>query len=121
MTRFTLFDFDQFEVHGCKEFHNVGYPSYTEQVDDAEAQFWTVYGHYSPDSGQQGIEALVDCTSRPAAEIVQRAFASLRSIITASDDITGAIEGVTDQFDAQKDALMDATSAAEKILKAGAA
>lgn len=46
---------------------------------------------------------------------------TIRKLIRASDNLTGAIEGVTDQFDPQKEALMDATGAAEKLLQAGAA
>jgi hypothetical protein len=69
---FQLFHFYSFEVHGCKEFHLLGLPSYTEQVEDEEAQFWTVYGHYSPESGHQGAEALVHCTDRHSAELVQK-------------------------------------------------
>ena len=46
--------------------------------------------------------------------------AALQNLIAASDGLTSAIEGTTDQFDREKDALMDATSAAEKALKGGA-
>jgi hypothetical protein len=44
---------------------------------------------------------------------------AIRQLIKASDTLTAAIEGATDQFDAEKGALMDATSAAEKALKGG--
>lgn len=44
---------------------------------------------------------------------------AIRELITASDDLTSAIEGATDQFDPEKGRLMDATSAAEKVLKGG--
>ena len=40
-------------------------------------------------------------------------------LIAASDDLTSAIDGATDQFDPEKGRLMDATSAAEKALKGG--
>lgn len=46
---------------------------------------------------------------------------AIRELITASDDLTSAIEGATDQFDPEKGRLMDATSAAEKVLKGGEA
>jgi hypothetical protein len=46
---------------------------------------------------------------------------AIRALIAASDDLTSAIEGATDQFDPEKGALMDATSAAEKVLKGGVA
>ena len=45
---------------------------------------------------------------------------ALRNLIGASDRLTAAIEGTTNQFDTRKGALMDATSAAEKALKDGA-
>jgi hypothetical protein len=45
---------------------------------------------------------------------------ALRALIDASDALTAAIEGTTDQFDDEKGALMDATSAAEKVLNGGA-
>ena len=43
----------------------------------------------------------------------------IRQLIKTSDALTAALEGATDQFDAEKGALMDATSAAEKALKGG--
>jgi hypothetical protein len=46
---------------------------------------------------------------------------ALRELIKASDGLTSAIECATDQFDPEKGRLMDATSAAEKVLKGGAA
>lgn len=46
---------------------------------------------------------------------------ALRRLIAASDDLTGAIEGTTERFDRQAAALMDATSAAERLLDGGAA
>ena len=45
---------------------------------------------------------------------------ALRTLIDASNVITSAIEGSTDQFDPEKSALIDVTSAAEKILKGAA-
>jgi uncharacterized Ntn-hydrolase superfamily protein len=78
MNDFQLFDFDNFEVHGCAEVNSGGY-EYTEQCDDKEATFWTVYGHYSAKSGQQGVEALVDCTDRRSAELVQKLLKVLRA------------------------------------------
>ncbi len=32
--------------------------------------FYTVFGHYRPGSGKQGVEALCDCPSRPIAELI---------------------------------------------------
>src|SRR5438874_7864935 len=42
--------------------------------------------------------------------------AALRSLIDASDALTSAIDGTTDQFEDEKSALMAATSAGEKAL-----
>lgn len=44
--------------------------------------------------------------------------AALRELISKSDDIHAAIEGTTDQFEAEVSALSEATSAAEKVLLA---
>ncbi len=44
----------------------------------------------------------------------------IRDLIKASDDLTSAIEGATDQFDPEKGRLMDATSSVERALKGGA-
>lgn len=54
--------FDSYEVHGCKDFGD-----YVEQVPDAEAQFWSLYGHIPG----QGVECIGDFTTREAAEEVQ--------------------------------------------------
>jgi hypothetical protein len=42
----------------------------------------------------------------------------LRTLIEKADDLTAAIEGVTDQFEDQVSALTDAASAAEKLVQA---
>src|SRR5688572_15191904 len=95
---FQLFDFDAFEVHACREYDKGTPAAFTAHVDSPHAEFWTVYGHYSPDSGQQGIEALIDCTDRPSAEIVQKLLTVLREghskSCVANAGITNDIEAL---------------------------
>ncbi len=56
--------FDAYEVHGCRD-----YGDYVEQVPDAQAQFWSLYGHIPG----QGLECIGDFTSRQhAEEVMQR-------------------------------------------------
>jgi hypothetical protein len=45
---------------------------------------------------------------------------ALRNLLDATNVITSAIEGSTDQFDAEKRALINVTSAAEKVLRGAA-
>lgn len=42
---------------------------------------------------------------------------AVRELMEASDGLTAAIECATDQFDPEKGRLMDATSAAEKVIR----
>lgn len=95
--------FQNFEVHGCMKIYDGvvdknGVDHYIEQCDDNEADFWTVYGHYSPESGQQGVEALVDCTDRRSAELVHKLLTVLRDghskSWVANAGITGNIEAL---------------------------
>jgi hypothetical protein len=124
MTSFQLFDFDNFEVHGCVEVNSGGY-EYTEQCDDKDATFWTVYGHYSPESGEQGVEALVDCTDKRSAEIVQGILKGLRQLLTDSEGLVCAIEiasqhfdtGLLDEIAPAQIQLTRATNAARKAFK----
>lgn len=58
--------FDNFEVHGCKEFSSGKSPfkeSYVEQVDDDEAEFWSVYIHIVGG----GLECIADCPTKEIA------------------------------------------------------
>lgn len=58
--------FDGYEVHGCKDFFDrTG--AFTEQVPDEEAEFWSVYGHYSPESGEHGVECISDHETKEEA------------------------------------------------------
>jgi len=63
--------FDNYEVHGCKDFfahakNDGSRYKYTEQVDDSEATFWTLYGHITG----EGVQAIGDFKTRAAAEEV---------------------------------------------------
>lgn len=53
-------DWDWLEVHGCALFPDGFGGEVVEQVEDAEAQFWSVYGHYHANSGQAGLECITD-------------------------------------------------------------
>lgn len=55
--------FDAYEIHGCKEYDNA-----VEQVEDAEAQFWSLYGHIPG----QGLECIGDFKNRQHAEEILR-------------------------------------------------
>src|SRR4051794_24178128 len=63
--------YDNYEISGCHRLDDAGLPApdgtSTETCDDADAQFWTLYGHIDG----QGVEAIGDFASRHAAE---RAF-----------------------------------------------
>jgi len=53
-------DWDWLEVHGCALFPDGEGGEFVEQVPDAEAQFWSVYGHYHANSAQLGLECVTD-------------------------------------------------------------
>jgi hypothetical protein len=55
--------FDDYEIHGVKEFHETGM-KWCEQVDDSEAQFWSLYGHIPG----EGLECIGDFKTRQHAE-----------------------------------------------------
>lgn len=54
-----ILPFDAYEIHGCRD-----YGDHVEQVPDAEAQFWSLYGHVTG----QGLFCLGDYDSREHAE-----------------------------------------------------
>ncbi|GAA4422381.1 hypothetical protein [Bremerella cremea] len=60
-----LTPFDDYEIHGVREFGR-GKQRFCEQVPDAEAQFWSLYGHIPG----QGLECIGDFDSRSFAEEV---------------------------------------------------
>lgn len=77
--------FDGFEVNGCKVF-NDGRHVYIEQVDDIEAEFFSLYGHYDPTDfnnnvafAKVGLEHLLDFTTREEAEKAKAYFEFFRS------------------------------------------
>jgi hypothetical protein len=57
--------YDNYEIQGCREYYD-GAGRYVEPCDDAEAQFWTLYGHING----EGVLAIGDFQSREAAEEV---------------------------------------------------
>jgi hypothetical protein len=57
--------FDEYEVHGVREFGK-GRKKHCEQVDDHEAQFFSLYGHIPG----QGLECIGDFRTREHAEEV---------------------------------------------------
>jgi hypothetical protein len=57
--------FDAYEVHGVAEF-GTGADRFCEQVPDAEAQFWSLYGHIPG----RGLECIGDFKTRRHAEDV---------------------------------------------------
>ena len=64
MTESNIIPFGGYEIHGCKDFGG-----FVEQVPDAEAEFWSLFGHIPG----QGLDCIGDFTSRRhAEEIVAR-------------------------------------------------
>jgi hypothetical protein len=57
--------FDDYEIHGVSEFDDDG-RKFCEQVDDDEAQFWSLYGHIAG----QGVECIGDYKTHEHAEEV---------------------------------------------------
>lgn len=57
--------FDDYEVHGVKQYADSQGP-WCEQVSDDEADFWSLYGHIPG----QGLECIGDFVSRTLAEEV---------------------------------------------------
>ncbi|HEX4054698.1 MAG TPA: hypothetical protein VHX86_10575 [Tepidisphaeraceae bacterium] len=55
--------FDDYEVHGVKEYDEAGRP-YCEQVADEEADFWSLYGHIPG----EGLDCIGDFKTREHAE-----------------------------------------------------
>ena len=109
---FDLSSFDGFEVHPVKD-----HGDYCEQCAPPVAMFWTVYGHYAPDSGEYGVEALIDCADEHSADLVYNLLARLETLVTKAHDLIAAIDGTTGQFEPEVAALSDAASGAEKVFK----
>jgi hypothetical protein len=55
--------FDEYEIHGCHEITENGH-TWTEQCEDSEAHFFTLYGHI-PDGG---VDTIGDFKTRELAE-----------------------------------------------------
>ena len=68
MTALTIYD--NYEITGCRRLDRAGLPDpegiSTETCDDADAQFWTLYGHIDG----RGVEAIGDFADREHAEEV---------------------------------------------------
>jgi hypothetical protein len=58
--------FDNYEISPCRRYQQINHPGqfFTEQCPDADAEFWTLYGHIPG----KGVEAIGDFISREAAE-----------------------------------------------------
>jgi hypothetical protein len=61
----TVTPFDRYEIHGVRRYGR-GKSSYCEQVPDAKAKFWSVYGHIPG----QGVDCIGDFKTREHAEEV---------------------------------------------------
>ena len=109
---FDLSRFDGFEVHPVKDDGDC-----CEQCAPHEATFWTVYGHYDPASGEQGVEALIDCTDEYSADLVYDLLICLKTLVTKANGLIAAIDGTTDQFEPEVAALSDAASSTEKAFR----
>jgi len=59
----TIAPFDDYEIHGVREFGD-GIARFCEQVPDAEAEFWSLFGHIPG----QGLEGIGDFKTRQHAE-----------------------------------------------------
>ena len=55
--------FDDYEIHGVKEFHEAGV-RWCEQVSDRKAEFWSLFGHIPG----QGLDCIGDFKTRRHAE-----------------------------------------------------
>jgi hypothetical protein len=63
MTRNLPTPFDDYEIHGIKEYGEAGRP-FGEQVPDGEADFWSLFGHIPG----QGLDCIGDFKTREHAE-----------------------------------------------------
>lgn len=68
-TREEVARFDWLEVGGCRDVHSeegwteeerARFGTCVEGCDDADAQFWSVYGHYRPTDTHAGCECITD-------------------------------------------------------------
>jgi hypothetical protein len=68
----TLKVYDNYEISGCAK--SSEYPYEVEQVNDPEAQFWTLFGHLHG----EGVEAIGDFATCEHAEEVYSRITGLR-------------------------------------------
>ena len=78
----TMNYFDTYEIHGVAEFTAAKGERYCEPVEDAKAQYWSLYGHVPG----EGVECIGDFKSRKAAEaVLERITGGTREILRALD------------------------------------
>ncbi|MDR3423954.1 MAG: hypothetical protein P4M13_02590 [Alphaproteobacteria bacterium] len=61
-------EFNGLEIHPCQVIGSLNGEQIARPCAPEQASFWTVYGHYKPDSLSSGIEALEDCPTESAAQ-----------------------------------------------------
>lgn len=64
-------NFDTLEIHPCRMIEHSKFDSFVEQCEPSEAEFWSVYIHYNPESNMQeigGLECIADCDTETEAE-----------------------------------------------------
>ena len=76
--------FDAYEIHGCKD-----YDGFVEQVEDDEAEFWSIYGHIPG----QGLECIGDFKTRPAAEEVLQCIEGKGQAMKTKATVIITVEG----------------------------
>ncbi|MCA9457526.1 MAG: hypothetical protein KC587_12750 [Nitrospira sp.] len=76
--------FDAYEIHGCKD-----YDGFVEQVEDDEAEFWSIYGHIS----NQGLECIGDFKTRRAAEEVLKRIEGKKQAMKIKATVVIIVEG----------------------------
>lgn len=81
----TMRVFDNYEISGCKESRDASGGSFTEPVEDDEAEFWTLYGH----AEGEGVMAIGDFKTRKVAENVY--FRIVGKRFTASYEVDAAL------------------------------
>ena len=86
--------FDNYEISGCKKFQDDGGGSYIEPMEDAEAEFWTLYGH----TEGEGVMAIGDFRTRKIAEDVYFRILGKRFTGSYEADATLRVRHAADQM-----------------------
>lgn len=101
--------YDNYEISGCRRYNEDEKEDrqYIETCDEADAQFWTLYGHIDG----EGVEAIGDFSSRKAAEGVyyritgqpftgsDRAGMARLCLMHAAPALLEALKSLADQAD----------------------